>query len=138
LARHASRKDARDKVLGRALFTQDVKMPGLLTALVAHPPRFGSKLKSFDAEKAKGVPGVTDVVAIPSGVAVLAKDFWTAKMGRDALSIEWDECAAFRKSSADILADYRALAATPGVSARREGRRCRGAGEGCAAHRRRV
>lgn len=121
IGRHASRKDARDKVLGRALFTQDVKMPGLLTALVAHPPRFGSKLKSFDAEKAKGVPGVTDVVAIPSGVAVLAKDFWTAKMGRDALSIEWDECAAFRKSSADILADYRALAATPGVSARREG-----------------
>ena len=88
------RTDARAKSNGSALFTQDVKLPGMLTAVVLHPPRFGAKLKSFDAAKAKEIPGVVNVVAfstpVRSGVAVLAKDYWTAKKGRDALVAEWD------------------------------------------------
>ena len=115
------RTDSQAKSTGTATFTQDVKMPDLLTAVVAHPPRFGAKVKSFDAAGIKSVPGVRYVVETPSGVAVLATNFWTARKGRDALKIEWDESAAFKMSSADILAEYRKLAATPGKPARKDG-----------------
>jgi isoquinoline 1-oxidoreductase subunit beta len=59
--------------------------------------------------------------SVRSGVAVLATDFWSAKNGRDALTIEWDESAAFRRSSADLFTEFKALAQKPGASAKREG-----------------
>jgi isoquinoline 1-oxidoreductase beta subunit len=125
IGKPALRTDARAKSNGAAIFTQDVKLPGMLTAVVLHPPRFGAKLKSFDAAKAKAVKGVADVVAfstpVRDGVAVLAKDYWSATKGREALVAEWDEAEAFKLGSAEILAEYRKLAATPGVSARKEG-----------------
>jgi isoquinoline 1-oxidoreductase beta subunit len=125
IGKPARRTDARAKSNGTALFTQDVKLPGMLTAVVLHPPRFGAKLKSFDAAKAKAVKGVQEVVAFSTpesnGVAVLAKDYWIAKSGRDALTAEWDETAAFKLSSSDILAEYKKLAAAPGLSARKDG-----------------
>jgi isoquinoline 1-oxidoreductase subunit beta len=125
IGKPARRTDARAKSNGTALFTQDVKLPGMLTAVVLHPPRFGAKLKSFDAAKAKAVKGVQDVVAFSTpesnGVAVLAKDYWTAKTGRDALTAEWDESTAFRLSSSEVMNQYKSLAATPGASARKEG-----------------
>ena len=117
------RKDGAGKLDGSALFTQDLRLPGMLTALVAHPPRFGARVQSFDPAAAKAVPGVERVVGIPSGVAVLGRDFWSAKLGRDALagSIVWDESEAFRLGSDGILAQYQALAAQPGTLARRDG-----------------
>ncbi|HTF15825.1 MAG TPA: xanthine dehydrogenase family protein molybdopterin-binding subunit [Burkholderiales bacterium] len=121
IGRRVTRTDSRAKSNGTAIYTQDVKLPGMLTALVAHPPRFGAKPKPFDAARAKAVKGVVDVVAIPQGVAVLANDFWSAKKGRDALAVEWDESGAFKLGSAEIMAQYRALAATPGLPARKEG-----------------
>jgi len=125
IGKPARRLDARAKSTGSAQFTQDVKLPGMLTAVVLHPPRFGATLKSFDAAKAKAVKGVVDVVAfstpVSNGVAVLAKDYWTAKKGRDALTAEWDESNAFKLGSAEILAEYKKLAATPGTAARKEG-----------------
>lgn len=121
IGKHVPRTDSRAKATGTATFTQDVKLPGMLTAVVAHPPRFGAKVKSFDASKAKAVAGVTEVVAIPSGVAVLAQDFWSAKKGRDALAVEWDEADAFKLGSAQILAEYRQLADKPGATARKDG-----------------
>lgn len=121
IGKRVPRKDSREKITGRAVFTQDVKLPGMLTALVAHPPRFGAKVKSFDASKAKAVPGVVDVVGIGSGVAVLAQDFWSAKTGREALAVEWDETDAFRLGSPEIMARYRELAKQPGAIARRDG-----------------
>ena len=57
----------------------------------------------------------------PTGVAVVATSFWAAKKGRDALKIEWDDATGFKQSSADILAEYRKLAATPGKVARNDG-----------------
>ena len=93
----------------------------MLTALVAHPPRFGAKVKRFDATAAQGLPGVRYVVEVPNGVAVVATGFWAAKQGRDALKVEWDETAALKASSADLLADFRRLAATPGTVARSDG-----------------
>lgn len=115
------RKDSRAKVNGTAVFTQDIKLPGMLTALVAHPPRFGARVKSFDAGKTRQVAGVAEVVEIPNGIAVLGKDYWSAKQGRDALQVEWDESDAFKSGSAEILAQYKALADQPGVVARSEG-----------------
>ncbi|EIJ41800.1 aerobic-type carbon monoxide dehydrogenase, large subunit CoxL/CutL-like protein [Beggiatoa alba B18LD] len=115
------RKDTKAKTNGTAIYTQDINFPDLLTAVVAHSPRFGGKVKSVDMSKAKAVKGVVNVVEIPTGVAVLAKDFWTAKKGRDALVIEWDNSQAFMGSSADILADYKKQAESMGKVARREG-----------------
>jgi isoquinoline 1-oxidoreductase beta subunit len=125
IGKSVRRTDAHAKSTGTAQFTQDVKLPGMLTAVVLHPPRFGAKLKSFDATKAKAVKGVVDAVAFSTpatnGVAVLAKDYWTAKKGRDALTAEWDESGAFRLGSAEIMDQYKKLAATPGTLARKEG-----------------
>ncbi|SMF38399.1 xanthine dehydrogenase family protein molybdopterin-binding subunit [Pseudogulbenkiania subflava] len=115
------RKDNTDKTTGKAVYTQDIHLPGMLTAVVAHSPRFGAKLKSFNAAKAKAVKGVVAVLAIPTGVAVLAKDTWSAKKGRDALVVEWDEGQAFKLGSEQILARYRALAGQPGAVARKSG-----------------
>jgi isoquinoline 1-oxidoreductase beta subunit len=120
-----TRTDAHAKSTGSAIFTQDVKLPGMLTAVVLHPPRYGAKLARFDAAKAKEIPGVLDVVAFATpatnGVAVLAKDYWTAKRGRDALAAEWDETGAFRLGSAEIMAEYKRLAVTPGALAHKQG-----------------
>ena len=117
------RKDAAGKIDGSALFTQDVRLPGMLTALVLHPPRFGARVRSFDPAPARAVPGVARVVQIPSGLAVLGRDFWSAKLGRDALtsSVVWDESEAFRLGSEEILAQFRTLADQPGTVARRDG-----------------
>ncbi len=120
IGRKVSRKDV-GKTDGSAIFTQDIKLDGMLTAVVAHAPRFGAKLDSFDASIAKQVKGVVDVIAIPTGVAVLATDFWSAKKGRDQLQVNWDESAALMKNSADLMADFKELAKTPGLPARNDG-----------------
>ena len=121
IGKHVPRTDSKAKSNGTALFTQDVKLPDMLTAVVAHPPRFGQRLKSFDANSVSGVPGVRYVVEIPTGVAIIATTFWAAKKGRDALKVEWDDASGFKGSSDDMLADYRKLAATPGKAARNDG-----------------
>ena len=114
------RKDT-GKTNGTAIFTQDVQLPGELTALVARPPKFGAVVKSFDATNAKQVAGVVDVVQIPNGIAVLAKDYWQAKTGRDLLNITWDESNAFNKSSDQLMAEYKQLAEKPGLVATTKG-----------------
>ena len=121
IGKRVPRTDSRAKSNGTARFTQDVQLEGLLTAVVAHPPRFGGRVASFDANAAQKVRGVKYIVEVPNGVAVLAVSFWQAKKGRDALKIEWDESQAFKRSSADIMADYKKLAATPGTVARNDG-----------------
>jgi len=121
IGKSVSRTDSRAKSTGTATFTQDVKLPELLTAVVQHPPRFGAKVKSFDAAGAQGIPGIRYIVEIPNGVAVVATGFWAAKKGRDALKVEWDETGAFRQSSAEIMDGYRKLAATPGKTTRNDG-----------------
>jgi isoquinoline 1-oxidoreductase beta subunit len=115
------RKDSSVKVDGRALFTQDLQLPGMLTALVAHPPRFGATVRKVDDRIAKLMDGVEAVLTIASGVAVVARDFWSAKKARDTLKIEWDESAAFKLGSDEIFQQYAALAATPGAVAANTG-----------------
>ena len=79
IGKSMKRLDTPEKVNGTAIFGIDVRFAGMLTALVARPPVFGGKVKSFNAEKAKAIPGVKDVVQVDSGVAVIADDFWSAK-----------------------------------------------------------
>ena len=104
------RKDSAAKSTGTARFTQDVHLPDQLTAMVAHPVRFGGKVKSFDATTAKRVPGVVDVFEIPSGVAVTATSTYAARQGRDALKVQWDDSKAEKRNSAAILSSYHDLA----------------------------
>jgi isoquinoline 1-oxidoreductase beta subunit len=121
IGKQAKRKDSAAKTNGTAQFTQDVFLPGMLVAVVAHPPQFGATVKSFDASKAKAIKGVVDVVQIPQGVAVLATDTWSAKKGRDALSVSWDDSKAFKLGSDEILAKYKEMAKKPGLIAANKG-----------------
>ena len=104
------RLDSRAKSTGAQQFAIDVMLPDMMTAVVLRPPRFGGKVKSIDATAAKAVPGVVDVVQIPRGVAVVARDTWSAKKGRDALQVTWDESAAEKRGTAQIMAEYKRLA----------------------------
>lgn len=115
------RLDTRAKVTGEAQYTIDVRLPGMLTAVVARPPVFGATLASFDATAAKAIPGVRAVVPIRAGVAVVADGFWAAKKGRDVLQLVWDTAKAEKRSTDTLLAEYHALAAQPGTVARRDG-----------------
>jgi isoquinoline 1-oxidoreductase beta subunit len=121
IGKAAPRVDSTAKTDGSARFTMDVYLPDMLTALIARPPLFGATVKSVDTTAALKVPGVTDVVEVPAGVAVLAKGFWAARKGRAALRVEWDETKAERRGTEDLRAEYRALAETTGLSARRDG-----------------
>ena len=96
------RLDAAVKTNGRAKFGIDTWVPGMRIAVVARSPVFGGKVKSFDATAAKAVEGVRNVVQISSGVAVVATGYWPAKLGRDALRVEWDEGSVASVSSAGI------------------------------------
>lgn len=121
IGHQAPRVDVPPKTDGTAQFTLDVTFPGMLVALLQRPPLFGATVRSFDASAAKAVPGVVSVVQVPGGVAVVAKGFWAAKQGRDALKIEWDDSKAEKRSSDAIMAEYRQLAEQPGASARKDG-----------------
>jgi isoquinoline 1-oxidoreductase subunit beta len=104
------RKDSQAKSTGAARYTQDQHLPRMLTAMVAHPPRFGSTVASVDATAARQIRGVADVFAIPSGVAVVASDTYTARRGREALKIVWNDEEAEKRSSKDLVDYYHRLA----------------------------
>ncbi len=104
------RKDSKAKSDGTARFTQDVHLPNMLVAVVAHAPRFGAKVKSYDATAALKIPGVDRVVQVSTGVAVLASNTFAAKTGRDALNVTWDFSKAEQRSSEDLLTEYKRIA----------------------------
>lgn len=110
IGRRLPRLDSVAKTTGAAQFALDVRRPGELIAMVRRPDLFGAKVLSVDDSYARLVPGVVDVVRIPSGVTVLATDTWSAMAGRQALRITWDTSAAERRSTSDIIEEYRRLA----------------------------
>jgi len=115
------RLETPDKVNGTAEFGIDIRRPGMLYAVVARCPVFGGKVASFDATKAKAVPGVKNVVQISNGVAVIADNTWSAMQGRRALDVKWDEGATGKvndESISKLLADQMSQ---PGAEARKEG-----------------
>ncbi len=109
------------KTDGSAKYALDIRRPDMLTAVMQRSPRFGGTVKSVDDKAARAMKGVVDVVTVPQGVAVLAENTWAARQGRDALKIEWDDTKAESRSSADMLADYKKLAATQGALAVKAG-----------------
>jgi isoquinoline 1-oxidoreductase beta subunit len=115
------RLDTPLKVNGSAEYGIDVRLPGMLYAVVARCPVFGGKVASFDATKAKAVPGVKDAIQISSGIAVIADNTWAAMQGRRALEIQWDEGPNAKLTSADISKALEEGAAQPGHAARKEG-----------------
>jgi len=112
------RLDSRPKCDGSLKFGLDLDLPGMKTAVVAHPPVFGGRVKSLDDTAARGVEGVREVFEIPlakgTGVAVVADKFWTAKQARDRLKIEWDLSAIEHADTGQLSAKYKELARTPG------------------------
>jgi len=106
-----ARKDSLAKSTGTAGYTQDVHLPNMLTAMVAHPTRFGATVASFDATAARAVPGVVDVVKIPTGVAVIAENTYAARKGREALKVTWNEDKAEKRSSDQIMTSYKGVVA---------------------------
>jgi isoquinoline 1-oxidoreductase subunit beta len=100
------RVDAVRKILGVTQYTIDQTLPGMLTAVVLHPPRFGATIASVDDQAALAEAGVTAVVSIEEGVAVVAETFADAQRGLRALVVEWDDTHAERRSSAELLAEH--------------------------------
>jgi isoquinoline 1-oxidoreductase beta subunit len=121
IGKGTKRMDARVKTNGTAQFGMDIQFPGLLTAVVAHAPVFGGKVISFDAERAKALPGVRQVVQIPTGVAVIADHFWAAKQGRKALAITWDYGPGVHLNTDTQTAAYRKLATSDGLIVQQKG-----------------
>lgn len=116
------RYDSRAKTDGTHDFTIDVKLPGMLTAVMIHPPKFGATVGSFDASKAKAMKGVVDVVETPRGIAVVGEHMWAALAARDAVAVTWDETKAETRSSAQIMAGYhKAVEQAPQAVARTQG-----------------
>jgi isoquinoline 1-oxidoreductase beta subunit len=115
------RLDTPSKTNGTAQFGLDVYVPGMLTAVVARAPVFGGKVVSFNAEKTRAVPGVLNVVQVPSGVAVIATGFWPAKLGREKLDITWDDGPGKDLSSVALRKQYAETSRNPGIVARKVG-----------------
>ena len=121
LGKSPRRLDSPGKVNGAAQFGIDVTLPGMLVAVVARSPVIGGKVASFNADKAKAIPGVRHVVQIGSGVAVVAEGFWAARKGRDALDVKWDDGANAALSSESISRALAELTDKPAVVARKDG-----------------
>lgn len=113
------RLDSRPKCDGSQKFGLDLDLPGMKVAVVAHPPIFGAAPKSVDDKAARSVPGVVDVFEIPTSgkgraVAVVADKFWTAKMARERLQIDWEFSGIERADSPQLKEKYKELAGTKG------------------------
>jgi len=112
------RLDSRPKCDGSIKFGLDLDLPGMKTAVVARPPVFGGRVKTFDDKAARSIEGVREVFEIPlvrgTAMAVVADKFWTAKQARDRLKIDWDVSAVEHVGTEELSAKYKELARTPG------------------------
>src|SRR5713226_5368112 len=112
------RLDSRPKCDGSQKFGLDLDLPGMKTAVVAHPPVFGGRVQNLDDKDARAIDGVREVFEIPltkgSGVAVVADRFWTAKQARDRLKIEWDLSGIEHPDSSQLCSRYKELVRTTG------------------------
>ncbi|MEA2213523.1 MAG: isoquinoline 1-oxidoreductase subunit beta [Solirubrobacteraceae bacterium] len=100
------RVDSTPKILGTTRFTIDVSVPGMLTAVVLHPPRFGATVAFVDDKAALAETGVVAVVPIEEGVAVVAETVADAQRGLYALTVEWDDSGSERRSSQELLVEH--------------------------------
>ena len=127
--------DGRDIVTGRAAYGIDAQLPDALTAMVERCPYFDGRIARFDATAARRIPGVRDIVVIPgpgpdqplngnalaAGIAVVAEDTWSARKGREALTIEWRPGPHAGDSTAALTQRALETARRPGTVARADG-----------------
>jgi len=113
--------DTKGKTDGSAQFTMDIYRDGMLTVLVAHPPKFGATVAGFDDKAALAVQGVEMVRQIPSGVAVYARNTYAAMKGREALVVEWDDAAAETRGTTEMFEAFRKAAAEGGQTVEEQG-----------------
>ncbi len=117
---------------GKAIYGQDVTLPGMKFAVIARPPVVGGKVASLDSSEAEKVPGVEKIISIPGtpmpgkfaplgGVAVIARNTWAAIKGREALKITWDDGPNKSYNSADYRAKLEDAVTKPGKVERNEG-----------------
>jgi len=118
IGKKVPRLDSAAKCDGSQKFGLDLDLPGMKIAVVAHPPVFGGRVKSFDDKEARRLEGVKDIFEIPlvngSGVAVVADRFWAAKQARDLLQIDWDLSGLELPDTSQLWTRYKELARTPG------------------------
>jgi isoquinoline 1-oxidoreductase beta subunit len=120
LGKKVRRLDSQPKCDGSLKFGLDLNLPGMKVAVVAHPPVFGAKVRSFDDKAARSLEGVRDVFEIPlapggNGLAIVADKFWPAKQARDQLKVDWDLSRVERPDSAQLRQKYKQLARTTGL-----------------------
>jgi isoquinoline 1-oxidoreductase subunit beta len=111
---------SRDKSTGMQKYGIDMKLPGMLTAVIIDPPVFGAKFKSFDASATQKIKGVRAVLPVDldrggRGIAIVADAYWPAKMGRDVLKVEWDTSAVAKADTTAMLKQYKELAQKKGL-----------------------
>lgn len=122
IGKGALRLDSPEKISGRAQYGIDVQLDGLLCAVVAHAPMLGGTVRAFDATQARALPGVRNVVQVPSGIAVIADHYWAAKRGCDVLQVEWEAASgAVILDSDRQREDFVKLTHTPGLVATQNG-----------------
>jgi isoquinoline 1-oxidoreductase beta subunit len=115
-------KVSRAKSSGQQAYAMDVRLPGMLTAVIVRPPVFNGKFLGFSAEAALKVKGVRAVLPVDldrggRGLAVVADGYWPAKLGRDALKVDWDVSGVEKADTDKLVAQYLALAKKPGAPA---------------------
>ncbi|WP_379966270.1 molybdopterin cofactor-binding domain-containing protein [Epilithonimonas sp. UC225_85] len=117
VGKHFPRLDAYDKIHGKTKFVQDIKLPGMITAVIVRPTHWGATLKSYDATATLAFPGVTDVVETQFGVAVAGTNFWSVYEGAALMKCDWDLSSAAKFSSDSIREQFRELLKQPGAKA---------------------
>jgi len=115
------RLDSAAKTSSTQVFGLDVQLPGMLYVSMARPPQFGAVLESFDDSVTRKNPNIVEVVKTKYGVAVIAKDTWSAFKGRDELKVAWDTSRADSSSSADKFKLFEQLLKTEGLPAKSQG-----------------
>ena len=115
------RLDVSGKVNGSAIYSMDVKLPGMKTATVAASPVFGGTLASFDEAAAKRVPGVSQVVKLDNALAVVGEHYWAAKQGLTAAAPTFHDGPHSLLSTKDIVDALAKATQTPGAIAKHEG-----------------
>ncbi|MDO6825624.1 xanthine dehydrogenase family protein molybdopterin-binding subunit [Marinobacter sp. 1_MG-2023] len=122
IGKQGGKLDAHAKSTGTAVYGIDVELPGMVYGVVSRPPRYGARIKAFNGDELRAMPGVLDVFEIERGVAIVADKYWRARKAQDALKAEWDNEDALSLSTDEVFASYRKAAEKDsGESERSEG-----------------
>jgi isoquinoline 1-oxidoreductase beta subunit len=125
--------DGADITTGKAVYGMDVQVPGMLYAAVNRPPTVGGSVNSYNADAARKIAGVIDIVEIPGppgkhpgfhplgGIAVVASNTWAAQQGANALEINWNSGPYKTDESEAYIENLQALSRKPGTPVRQQG-----------------